>query len=130
MEEISVLYNNSYGGYIIPDKVLKIYNTKMKKINPDFIPIVNSTNLFYQRHNPILVEIYNELGTEFNNDFTNVKIKKIPKIYENHYIIKDYNGLEKVVIKYDKYKIDKVKEILKEDKTDKAKIEAIQLLME
>jgi hypothetical protein len=129
MEEISVLYNNCYGGYIISNKVLKIYNKKMKEINPDFIPIVDSTNLFYQRHNPVVVQIYNEIGKEFNESFTDVKIKKIPKIYENHYIINDYNGLEKVEIQYDKYKLDKVKEILNEDKTDKEKIEAIESLL-
>lgn len=130
MEEISVLYNNCYGGYIISDKVLNIYNDKMKEMNPDFTPIVDSTNLFYQRHNPVLVQIYNEIGKGFNESYTDVKIKKIPKIYENHYIIKDYDGLEKVVIQYDKYKLDKVKEILNEDKTDTEKIEAIELLIQ
>lgn len=128
MEEISLIYNNCYGGYIISKKVLKLYNKKMKEMNPDFVPIVNSTNLFYNRHDPVLVDIYNEFGNKLNEEYTDVKLKKIPKIYENHYTIKDYDGLEKVVIEYDKYKVDKVKEILKEDKTDKDKIRAIELL--
>jgi hypothetical protein len=128
MEEISVLYNNCYGGYIISKKVLTLYNSKMKEMNTDFMPVTDSTNLYYQRHNPVLVEIYNEIGNEFNEKYTDVKIKKIPKIYENHYTITDYDGLEEVVIEYDKYKVDKVKEILRETKTDKEKIEAIELL--
>lgn len=130
MEEISVLYNNCYGGYIITKRVLKLYNKKMKEMNPDFIKITNSTNLYYQRHNPVLVEIYNEIGNRYNADYTDVKIKKIPKKYENHYTIKDYDGLEEVVIEYDKYIVDKVKELLKEEKTDKEKIDAIELLFD
>lgn len=128
MEEISVIYNNCYGGYVISKKVLKLYNKKMKEINPDVVPIVDSTNLFYNRHDPVLVDIYNEFGNKLNEEYTDVKLKKIPKIYENHYTISDYDGLEEVIIQYDKYKLDKVKEILKEYKTDKEKIEAIELL--
>jgi hypothetical protein len=78
MEEISVLYNNCYGGYIISDKVLNIYNDKMKEMNPDFTPIVDSTNLFYQRHNS--VQIYNEIGKGFNESHTDVKIKNAKNI--------------------------------------------------
>ena len=128
MEEISVLYNNCYGGYIITKKVLKLYNKKMKELNPNFIRIVDSTNLYYNRHEPVLVDIYNEIGKEFNEEYSDVKVKKIPKIYENHYTITDYDGLEEVKINYDKYKVDKVKEILKECKTDMEKIKNIELL--
>ena len=129
MEELSVLYNNCYGGYIISDKALKLYNSKMKEIEPKFIPIIDSTNLFYNRHNQVLVDIYNELGKEFNVEYSNIKVKKIPKIYENHYIIREYDGLEEVVINYDKYNVDKVKEILREEKPDNEKLESIELLL-
>ena len=60
------------------DKVLNIYNDKMKEMNPDFTPIVDSTNLFYQRHNS--VQIYNEIGKGFNESHTDVKIKNAKNI--------------------------------------------------
>ena len=38
----------------------------------------------------------------------------LPKKYENHYIISEYDGLESVEIDYTKYELDNLKQKIKE----------------
>ena len=54
-EEIEVLYNDKYGGWIISSKAWKLY--KLRKTN-------DSCNYLCNRSDPILVQIYKELGNE------------------------------------------------------------------
>ena len=102
-EEIDVLYNNCYGGWGISNKARKLY--ELRKTN-------NSNNR--KRNDPILIQIYNELGDEFDNKYSNSAIAKIPKKYENYYYISEYDGLEKIEIDYTKYELDNLKQNIKE----------------
>jgi len=104
-EEIEVLYNNCYGGWEISDKAKKLY--KLRKME-------NSNNCVRRRSDPILIEIYKELGDDFNGKCSKTAIEKIPKKYENFYSISEYDGLETVEIDYTLYELDNLKQKIKE----------------
>jgi hypothetical protein len=101
-----VVINDCYGGWRISNKANKLYT--LRKTN-------NSSNYLSKRNDPILIQIYNELGDEFNGGrYSKIGIEKIPKKYENHYYISEYDGLEKVEIDYTKYELDNLKQKTKE----------------
>ena len=106
-EEIEVLHNDCYGGgWRISNKARKLY--ALRKTN-------NSNNYLCKRSDPILIQIYHELGDEFDGDKTSKTfIGKIPKKYENCYNISEYDGLETVEIDYIKYELDHLKKKIKE----------------
>jgi hypothetical protein len=67
-------------------------------------------NYLNERNDPILIEIYKELGDEFDYiKYSKTLIKKIPKKYEKYYYITEYDGLEEVNIDYAKYEADYLK---------------------
>ena len=106
-EEIEVLFNDCYGGWGISNKASKLY--KLRKTE-------NSNNyLSNKRSDPILIQIYKELGDEFDREkYSKTGIEIIPKKYENHYYISEYDGIEKVEIDYIKYELDNLKQKIKE----------------
>jgi hypothetical protein len=120
---IEVLYNSRRGVYEESDKAIEIYNFRKKQIDPLF----NSDECYIGRSDPILVQIYREMGDDFNKGkYSKIKIKRIPKKYENYYCIREYDGLEYVNIDDDRYNEDckknRIKEILKCSMTDSEKI--------
>lgn len=112
-EEIEVLYNICYGGWGISDKARQLY--KLRKTD-------NSNNYLRKRTDPILIQIYNELGDEFDGEYSKTAIQKIPKKYENYYYISEYDGFETVEIDYTGYELNnlkkKIKEILENNSID------------
>ena len=87
-ELIEVLYNNNYdyAGWKISKKAIELYKLRN-----------NTTKFeldFCCRNDPILVQIYKELGNDFDDKFSITQIKKILKKYENYYYIEtDRNRL-------------------------------------
>jgi len=105
-EEVEVLLNDCYGGWQISNKATKLY--ELRKIK-------HSKNYLRRRSDPIFVQIYKELGDEFDGGkHSKTGIEKIPKKYENHYYISEYDGLETVEIDYTKYELDNLKKNIKE----------------
>ena len=104
-EEIEVLYNNCYGGWRMSDKAGKLYILRKTK---------NSNHYVRRRNDPILIQIYNELGDEFDGKYSKTSIEKISKKYENYYYITEYDGLETVEIDYIKYELDNLKKNIEE----------------
>lgn len=104
-EEIEVLFNDCYGGWKVSNKANNLYNLRKTK---------NSSNYLSRRSDPIFIQIYKELGDEFDGvGHSKTGIEKIPKKYENHYIISEYDGLESVEIDYTKYELDNLKKNIK-----------------
>jgi len=136
---ISVLYNTCYGGFSLSKKAADLYNERMIALNTingntngktDYKKMGQYDFYSYDRHDPLLVEVYNELGNEFNSSYSKVKIVKIPNKYQNHYIINEYDGLENVDIDFHKYKVDTIKEILNNINIDNdEKINKIQSII-
>ena len=108
-EEIQVLYNNCYGSWKISSLAKKLYiSRKMKNKSNDIYKYLS------KRNDPILIQIYKELGKEFDEKNSKTMIQKIPKKYENYYYIDEYDGLESVQIAYSNYELDNLKKNIKE----------------
>lgn len=118
----SVLYT-SWGDYCISTTALKLYNERMSKLDSTYVPIDTENDedmdrkieLESKRRDPVLIEIYNELGEKKFSDFeSKIEIEKIPKKYENYYTIENYAGdWESVHVNVDKYNTDTIKNIIK-----------------
>ena len=125
-EEIEILLNICYGGWNISKKAIELYKLR----DPSYNITENYFDYYFNRNDPILVQIYKELGNEFDNKYSKTKIKKILKKYENYYDIDEYDGKECVRINYTKYKLDniynKIKEILQSNNNDNTKINEIE----
>jgi hypothetical protein len=130
-EMIGVLYNDCYGGFVISKRVIDLYNIKMKGINPEHENILYNENYYLnniKRHDQVLVDVYNQLGNDFNEgDYTNIKVKYIKKKYENCYYISEYDGLESVLIDINKYKLETIKNIVEDNINSDEKINKIKL---
>lgn len=122
---ISILYNGCYGGFGISEDALKMYNIKQKEMNPEFESI--TCGYLLSRHDPILVEIYHELGEKFNSKYSNIKIESIQDKYIEFYIIEEYDGLENVKIDYNAYKLEQIKNIVNSTIDNDEKINNIKL---
>lgn len=131
-ETINILFNDCYGGFCVSETAIKLYNKKMSKLNPEHIN-VNTNDYYYfydKRHDPVLVEVYNELGRDFHEDYSNIKIKVIPKKYEKYYHIQEYDGLENIYIETDKYILDNMRKIIKNNSiTNDEKISLIDKIL-
>jgi len=104
-EEIEVLYNDCYGGWKLSNKAKELYKLRKNNLSNTYIS---------KRSDPILIQIYYELGDKFDDKFSKTNIKKMDKIYEKYYDIEEYDGLESVIINYDKYNLDKIKNKINE----------------
>jgi len=128
-EMIRVLYCDVYGGWNLSRKAIKMYRERTGKINTEN-PEDNIYFLYIERHDPILLEIYKELGTEFDGKYSQSEIEEIPKKYENYYTITEYDGLETVVIDYHKYDKDmykiNIETILKSEMNNDDKIKELE----
>ena len=125
-EEIEILLNISYGGWKISKKAIDLYKLR----SPSYNITKNYFDYYFNRQDPILIQIYKELGDNFDGKCSKTKINKILKKYENYYDIDEYDGKECVRINYTKYKLDniynKIKEILQSNNNDNTKINEIE----
>jgi hypothetical protein len=118
-----VLYNTCYGGFSVSRAAVKEY----MKLRPDVNYLCTERNV--PRHDPDMVRVVQTLGERANGECARIAIKRIPVEYVGYYVIGEYDGMEDVMIKYDKFKLDSVKSILKDgalSKSDKlARISAV-----
>lgn len=122
-ESIDILYNNCYGGFSLSDYALSEYYNRENNIDTDM------NDSLIQRHDPILVNIYQEIGDKINGSHSKIEIKKIPKKYKKYYVINEYDGLESVGIDYNLYKLDKIKEIVNNNTDSTIKVEEIKNIL-
>lgn len=81
------------------------------------------------RHDPILLNIYYELGEDFDGQNSVTKAKVIPRKYANHYYITKNNGLETVNVEINQsYVKDELYKILKSTMTNDEKINELNKL--
>lgn len=106
-EEIEVLYNDCYGGWGISQKAYELYKTRNNNVSPRRRRKIIRTD-------PILIQIYHELGKDFDTKYSKTEIDIFPKKYANYINIKEYDGLESVDIDYAQYELDNIKNKIKE----------------
>jgi hypothetical protein len=118
IEEIPVLYDSAYGGgFNMSKKAIEEYNRQNLLINPNAEIIKYSFEI--ERHDALLIKIYNELSLEFNNKNSNIKIEYIPQKYKDYYYVSDFNFIESreyIFVDENKYNLDKIRGIIHDEK--------------
>ena len=102
-ERMEIMVNSCYGGWSPSAKAIELYHSLVLKTNPDFSEEELNTIIFNRRyrHDPILVQIFKELGDEFDEDFSKTRLVSISKKYEKFYSItedEEADGIETVGI--------------------------------
>lgn len=113
-----IVYNNCYGGFNLSDKAMqryceikgiKVYPENWAgltlywlseptgdKVKDDWRETFDSRDI--PRHDPVLVQIVEELGKEANGQCAELRIFETES---NQYMIEEYDGNETVVVSYD-----------------------------
>ena len=116
---MEVLYNATYGGFSFSEAALRQYCRKkgleynsltwqQQGRDPDDTSI---------RTDPVMLEVFHSLGSRASSgQYAELKVKQIPTKYAKHFQIDEYDGYEGVVINYARYKLDKVRAVLAEDR--------------
>lgn len=134
MEKIPYIINTSYGGYGYSEKAIKEYNRHREETDPDFIPLIckfGQGGLDISRRSDIMIKIIEELGEGASGDFAHLEIAYIAKEFFDYVIVHEYDGKE-TIEGYDlnKYKLDKIKEVMISDKNELEKLSDIGKLLE
>ena len=107
------MINNCYGGFGLSNAAMDEYHKRCpEKQEVDYFDL--------DRHDPVMIQIVKEMGTKANRSCSEIELKKIPVQYLQHYSIEEYDGLERVVIHYNTYKIDAAKAILLDQSLSKS----------
>lgn len=94
-ETFEILLNEAYGGWGISQKARELYKAR----SDDKKPVLHHE----WRRDPILIQIFRELGDEFNGEYCKAYVTTIKKKYENYYSIFDYDGSESIDIDHKLY---------------------------
>ena len=135
MTEIPVLYNNCHGGWSPSQQAIELYNRRMTQLNPTYKPITDLDLENVNRHDPILVQIYHELGKDFDGHYySQTQIEYIDEKYADYYHLQDFDGYETVVVELVKYELHtlkgQLKALLNNTMTDGEKIAELKKIME
>ena len=154
-ETIPVLYNNRHGGFRYSKKALNEYNKRLpsgaakidvergqgrfsrayaehaRKAETNQVEKKSAWDI--KRHDPLMVQVCSKLGVEANGEYAEIAIAQVPRKFENHYYIAEYDGLESVEIDFQGYQLDRIKSIVQQDSLssdDKVKMTRDVLLEE
>jgi hypothetical protein len=81
---MKIVYNNCFGGFSLSEDAISLLESK---------GYVGGYYKEIERHNPLLVEVVEELGELCNGMFSELKIHETE---EDKYFIFEYDGLETV----------------------------------
>jgi len=130
MSTFSILYNICYGGLSFSEFAIeKLAEMGVHGYGPYDRKL---------RTNKNMIDIFNEYGSKLvSGSCAHIDIITLDQKYENYYNIEEYDGIENIVVEYDKFELDQKNErdsqivkILKSDKSNEQKIEEITKLME
>ena len=107
----SILINTCYGGFGLSEKAVELYTNRKKEIDPLF----EYKEYSIKRDDPILIQIFHELGDEINNGYSKLTIRNIDSRYKKCYRIHKYDGKESIELLNNKYKLFAINEILNND---------------
>ena len=108
---IEIMINKQYGGYSFSEAAIDEYNKRNLEIDPSFVLEKYNGDQIDVR-SKIMIDICKEFGEKANSQYSNIKIYQIKKKYENFYKISEYDGMENIIIDFDKYKLHSIDEIL------------------
>lgn len=83
---MKIVINTCYGGFGLSEKALALFNER------------SGTTITYERNNPILVEIVEQLGEAADGNYAELKVVEIPD--DVQWQIDEYDGNEWVAEKH------------------------------
>jgi hypothetical protein len=102
-EGIKVAYNACYGGFALSKKAAhRLLELGAKEMMEEIDIVEDPNNTFLtsdnytcrvERHDPRLIQVIEELGSEASGSYAELKIKTLSG---NRYIIDDYDGNERI----------------------------------
>jgi hypothetical protein len=118
---LDIAVNRCFGGFSLSEKAVE---ELCKRIGD---PKIESYSFqcyseIYPRHHPDLIKVIKELGDEADGQFAQIDIDYIEEIYKEHYSISEYDGMERIVIDYQRYTNDQIKNILYSEEDDSTKV--------
>jgi intein/homing endonuclease len=122
LKKIPMLLNVCYGGYGCSEEAFKLYKER-KNIKDDS----DKSRYFFglPRFDPIAIEIVRELGKKANDNCSKLKIFEIYEELKDYIDIHEYDGLESFSYELEKYKMDKIKEIVNSEISSDDKVKKI-----
>ena len=110
-----IMYNTCYGGFSVSNSAIEEYRRQC--------PEAQEVSCYsVERHDPVMVGIVQRMGERANGQCAKINLKEISAEYLGFYEIDAYDGMEHVIIQYDKFQLDSIKSILRDqglNKTDK-----------
>ena len=111
--ELEIVINECYGFFCLSDAALREYENRTSRT------IRDDLGLELERHDPVLVQIVKDLGSDANGEHAKLSIGRIPSQYAKHYKIREYDGYESISIEYDNYRVAATKAILQDARLTK-----------
>jgi hypothetical protein len=128
-DKFPVIINRAYSGYYFSNTAIEEYKKKCPYSSDKIKFIRGEYCVNIDRSDPIMLQIVTKLGQSASSDLSKLEIKYINKEFSNCYEITEYDGFEGVVINFEKYKLDKITEILNKDISSDEKITLINIIM-
>lgn len=117
MEFSEVLLNGWYGGFGFS----KLAREEYKKYNPE--KKFKTRDL---RIDPIMIDIVKKFGIFANDDYAKIYIQKFNSKLLNYFTIDSYDGQESLSFNIEKYKLDRINDIICQDINSDIKIQKIK----
>ncbi len=134
-EYIKLFYYHNYGSFQFSKEFMKYVNDVCRGANVEliFIDEYNTRPVTVDsRINKTLIDCI-ELWKQHafsRGSYKGIEIVKIAERYRNYIVLEDYDGSESVGIHYEKYKLDKIHEIMKLSLTDADKLKRIGMVFD
>ena len=112
---VEILYNKCFGGFGFSSEAMNEYYNRKQTVDPS-----SFSEYEIERHDPVMLQIVKELGPRANGYCARLAIQSIPSHFVKYYEIDEYDGSESVRIKYDAYRIDAAKALLRDANLSKA----------
>lgn len=130
MEKVPYIINRRHGGYGYSTKAIDEYNKRRTKSNPDLKNLDYKDDWIIRRTNKIMVEIVKEMGDEASGKYAGLDIWYVNKDLINYIVRSEYDGLENITYDVNKYKVDKIKEIIESTVTEIEKCSEIKKVID
>ena len=112
---VEILYNKCFGGFGFSSEAMNEYFNRKQTVDPS-----SFSEYEIERHDPVMLQIVKEMGSRANGYCARLAIQSIPSHFVKYYEIDEYDGSESVQIKYDAYRIDAAKALLRDTNLSKA----------
>ena len=116
----SVLYNSRYGGFHLSAEAFAEYQRRGGTCEAEY-------NI--ARDDPSMVAVVKDMGARANHDYAKICIATEPAPFEKHIRIKEYDGLERVVVDVHHWFVDSARAVLSGAMSADEKVQAIEVLL-